>query len=63
LLALVSQPLFTFNTGYNYGYAMGFGGPYLLPTYLPNLTFGRFSCQPYLLSTYLPNLTFGRFSC
>jgi hypothetical protein len=51
----VSQPLFTFNTGYNYGYAMGFGGPYLLPTYLPNLTFGRFSCQPYLLPTYLPN--------
>jgi hypothetical protein len=23
---------------------MGFGGPYLLPTYLPSLTFGKYIC-------------------
>jgi hypothetical protein len=40
--ALITNPRYIFDTGYSFGYAMGFGGPYLLPTYLPTLNFGKF---------------------
>jgi hypothetical protein len=41
LAALINNPVYIFDTGYTFGYAMGFSGPYLLPTYLPTLTFGE----------------------
>ena len=49
ILDMLTMPDVVYAYGYNLGYGFGFAGPYLLPSYLADTSFGKILFEKYNL--------------